>query len=235
MDKKNLDVIYINDDSKEKFPIKQDGISHMLMIGKTLSGKSKFLAKFFYENQQFYNYIIVFSCVAKDDQKQGDADYAFTNLVFDDYSPEKIRNIFEVQKKQKKKPRIAIVFDDCNINYNHDDYLNWLLPKSRHYNMNFFFSVQYFSMVSPTIRANCDLVCITTIEGKSNIDQIFNYLSHYVHHDIKLFYELIKITQSNYDIIIFNKSKKSNDDNIYLYHYDKKQIPYFEVGNKEDK
>ena len=101
--------------------------------------------------------------------------------------------------------------------------------------MNFFFSVQYFSMVSPTIRANCDLVCITTIEGKSNIDQIFNYLSHYVHHDIKLFYELIKITQSNYDIIIFNKSKKSNDDNIYLYHYDYKQIPYFEVGNKEDK
>jgi hypothetical protein len=223
----------INDEEGDKFPIIQKGISHMLIIGKTLSGKSKFLAKYFYENRKYYNYIIVYSCVAKDDQTQGDADYKFTDMLFDDYSPEKIQNIYEVQKKTiKNRPRIGIVFDDCNINYNHDDYLNWLMPKARHYNMNFFFSVQYFSMVSPTIRANCDVVCITTIEGKSNIDQIFNYLSHYVNHDLKLFYELLTLTKSNYDLLLFNKSKKDNDNNIYLYHYNYLEIPYFEIGKK---
>jgi hypothetical protein len=223
-------IKYIDDNKHQPFPIKQKGIHHCLCIGSTQSGKSKFLFKYFYENKRFFDYVIVFSCVAKDDQEQGDMDYSFTKYLKDDYSPELLQKIYLCQKnKKKKRPMIAIVFDDCNVNFNHDEFLNWLMPKARHYNINMFFSVQYFSMTSPQIRANCDMVFITNIHGFSNRKQVFDYISHYFHDNIREFYDLLEVNKKTYDVLLFNKNKKDNDENIYVYHYDYLRIPKFKI------
>jgi len=231
MDNK-LTAYYVNDDTDDTFPIKvEDEASHVLVLGKTKSGKSKWIAKYMYENADFYDYVIVFSSVARDGWRLDDFDYKFASHVLENYTPEKLENIFEIQKKKgKNMPYIAIIFDDCDVDYNHDDYLNKTIVKARHYNISFIFSVQYFSMCSTQMRSQCDIVAITNIDGYSNKRQVFNYISQYFHEDISEFYKVLDVNKKNYDVIMFNKSKKANDDAIYIFHYDYRNIPRFEIG-----
>lgn len=95
-------------------------------------------------------------------------DFVPKQYQFDDYYPDVMERILEVQKKKTQyvrenpdeelDPRIFIILDDCTDDRTrYDNTLHRLYFTARHFNITLIQTAQYLKTLPPGIRSNCDL------------------------------------------------------------------------------
>jgi hypothetical protein len=215
----------------------------VLIIGETDSGKTLFLRLLVYCNRTAFNQVIVFSETAK-----YESPLRFTDSIISTYKPELLETIVSIQEKRLEMiggdrpvdemvtnpvPHILLVFDDLDIDYSQDAVINNLVTRSRHLYISIVFSVQYYTMVSRRMRYLASYICLRTIRGKGNMEELYDFLSQFFE-DFKSFRAWSIQAMRDYATIVFYlRGDGIWDEDVFQVNHNPKDIPYFRIGGKQ--
>jgi hypothetical protein len=131
-----------------------------VICGPTGSGKTNAIMNLYQQNQGLWSEVILVCGSAA-----SDTDYSFipkgNKFKWDDNLVEDLIKIQEEKKARAERngqssyAGLLLILDDFAGMVKHNDKtLNLLVSQCRHYRISVFVAVQYYKMVSPTIRAN---------------------------------------------------------------------------------
>lgn len=147
----------------------------IILFGRRRSGKSYFLIPLLFQLRPYFPLVFCFTRTGH----TGDLGRYFSpDLVFDDFSHEKLLEILELQKPRYKEAldstvridengnrvmdniNILIVCDDVfssTISLRHDKAFQTVFFEGRHYNLSFIITCQDLKFVPPAVKGNTDL------------------------------------------------------------------------------
>ena len=204
----------------QAFPFDFKKPNVVLFMGETESGKTMAIRFVVFLNQQYFDQIVIYS-----ETSQYEDELQFTRYQMEEYSPSSLEMIGNIQKERRKKhhgdvakiPHILIIFDDADRDYNRDVIVNRLITKHRHFRMSFIFSVQYYAMVSPRMRAQTRWLCLRPIRGKANIEAVWEYLSLFFEAGVREFIIFIRTCLRDWTLAVFDiRSEQRLDQDVYM-------------------
>ena len=221
---------------------------HSLVLGDTISGKSEFIRLMFWKNRFFFDQVITFSTVAK---YEPTLDFTKPGDVITHYSPAILADILTIaetrfikwsdggKKECDRPPYVAILFDDSDTDYNHDEEINLAVTQCRHVFVSLIFSVQYYTMVSPTMRTNTEYLCLRRFRGETNMKETWSMLTAYFQHyrDFIRFLHvhlgmkegIPKKSPENYTTAVIHMKGYNTMTDISLIRFDLDSIPKFKI------
>ena len=131
-----------------------------VVVGPTGSGKTNAICNLYLQNQGLWSEVILVC-----GSQAADTDYDWippgNKFTWDDNL---VASLIALQQEKKKKytaagrqdyPGLLLILDDIAGTVKHNDKdLNLLVSQCRHYRISVIVAVQYYKMVSPTIRSN---------------------------------------------------------------------------------
>jgi hypothetical protein len=197
-------------DKKQKKSM--DPASSILVVGSRRAGKtyySKYLVK---KIKKKYSLIILFTHTKESGQWDKIVKPEFQ---FSKYKPEIIEAIYKRNKEMKEEhPEVnrncLVIFDDIidNNTLRHDEMLNSLFIRGRHSSIGIIFLTQYLNALSPTMRANADIV-IVPIQSSLKAFEILH--DSYGLLPLQQFINLINNYTKNYSVFVIRNDLRSND------------------------
>lgn len=196
---------------------------HILMVGKTGSGKSYLLMNtilpFLLSRQDFFVVFYLTDELATDDTQQ-------TERLVGAYSPESkfiarqfnadgfqaIMNFYktvleEAQRQDMNMKQTLMIFNDLG---NQDiSIMDYYITLIRHYNINTIFLTQYYTMTHRIMRMNMSFLITKAPSSNEDVNiMLREVLTTYNYYQLKRL--LLQYTQ-NYGTLVFNR----NDNQIY--------------------
>ena len=212
----------------------------VLVLGETDSGKTLFIRLMIYCNRNNVDQVIVFSETAT-----YESPLRFTDSIVSEYKPEIVDTIVNIQDKRLKLigkdapvdkltnnpiPHILLVFDDLDIDYSQDPVINSLVTRHRHLYISIIFSVQYYTMVSRKMRSLCSYLCLRTIRGRGNMEELYDFLSQFFE-DFKQFRAWSIVATRDFSSIVFYlRGDQIWDEDVFEVRHDPETVPYFRIG-----
>ena len=214
----------------------------VIVIGETDSGKTLFVRLLAYCNRNVFNQIIVFSETAK-----YESPLRFTEHIVTAYKPELLETVIKIQQARldviggknpvdkmttQPIPHILLIFDDLDMDYSQDAVINNLVTRSRHLYISIVFSVQYYSMVSRRMRSLASYICLRTLRGRGNMEELYDLLALFFE-DFRQFRDWsIRALQNYTTIVIYLRGESIWDEDVRFVRHKPESIPDFFVGKK---
>jgi hypothetical protein len=132
----------------------------VIMSASRKAGKSYLLAHLYPQWVKIFDLIVTFSYSAHN------TTYDFvTDVKFNDYEPQMIKDLFIFQRETKNKFRILVIFDDLvSSKVKYDDAIMQCYTRGRNSNISVVVSTQIFKLLNKNNRGNTDYMFI----GKTN-------------------------------------------------------------------
>ena len=155
-----------------------------LIVGYSGSGKTYLTKWLLYKLNEMKRFDIIFIVCPSDFTNS----YSYIPAQFrrESYSDEWLLELMEVQKKQAKRPRIAVVFDDCAGHIKNSKEWTTFISTYRHYNITPFIITQRLTSVPPITRTQARFVYLFRNSNTSDIKTLHNefcsegFANHYV-------------------------------------------------------
>ena len=223
MELKNKDIENFVDDMVKPFTL--------TMYSKRRSGKT-FLTKnliYYLAKKQMFNCIF---CLSNTAHLTDDYNYLQKSHI-KTFSEEFINDLIKGQQKTQKKlrPHILLIIDDCvgnasnkNASSTNSSLINEIYMTGRHYNISCIFINQSVTNSTTTqVRNNSDYSMLS----KLNHNQLENIYEALAVVDKKNFFEMIFKNTNDFNFVVFDSVKSSNDIHDYLFKLKANKLNYF--------
>lgn len=152
-----------------------------VICGPTGSGKTNAICNLYQQNQALWSEVILVC-----GSQAADTDYGWipdgNKFGWDDNL---VASLIGIQQNKKKRylaagrqdyPGLLLILDDIAGSVKHNDKtLNLLVSQCRHYRISVFVAVQYYKMVSPTVRANA----FDTYMVQQSVNAVTSFMTEY--------------------------------------------------------
>lgn len=150
-----------------------------LIVAKSGSGKSTLVSNIVAHltKKRIIQGILIFSTTAK-----GNSDYQFVDksyLVMEMLDIKLLLHIMAIRAKAKASGQtvnnLLIILDDILGEKDiRSKEMESLISKARHYNMFILISVQFVNAIPPSVRQNANVVAITKLSNKAELDYMYD-------------------------------------------------------------
>lgn len=188
----------------------------MLIAGSRNTGKSYLLRDIFKKCELNEHYDIIMTFSKMDDTLEFYKQFIASNLFFNKYDEEIIKNTYQIIKEEREYGRefkYLIIFDDCvGKDTRNNEQIMELYNMGRHMGISVIFITQRLKLAGVDIRDNSDFIFITKtksaeekkiiidvlLSGTADEDEL-NGLT-----EKKFYNQLIKNTCINYNVIVID-------------------------------
>lgn len=147
----------------------------ILVNGKQGSGKS-YLLKYMMREISLSEFPFAYGIVFSNTLWDGGFDYIPKKYQFEEWDEEILKNLMEIQRKNKHK-RAFVIFDDCLFDPGQftNPTIKKLCTQLRHYNITAFLLTQYCHLLPPYIRSNAMYSLIFDIgQGRRELESVYD-------------------------------------------------------------
>ncbi len=197
-----------------------------IFIGKRKSGKSYTMRDILYYKK---NYPAV-KLVCPTEKLNEDFSKIIPKIfVEDEFSNDSMKKLFLRQidiKKQNKKGsnidgRIIVIFDDLLASshlWKKNTYVKKIFMNGRHYNIDFFLSLQYSIGIDPDLRKQADYIFIFRENLMNEREKLYEHYASLIP-TFKLFCRILEIVTEDFGCLVIKNVAQTNNwlENIFYY------------------
>lgn len=171
------------------------------------SGKTTLIRQLIYNNQQRFDYGLVFTSTGK---FNGDYDFIPKMFVHSTFNENILKHFLNIQIQCKRKKRAFLIFDDFLGCFNpKSKFMSKLLSTYRHYNITIIISTQHIKSLPPIFRECTSYSIIFKTSNKNSIKSINeNFITDM---DEKELQKYINQNCEKYHFILVDMNNNEND------------------------
>jgi hypothetical protein len=182
----------------------------VIINGVQGGGKSHCIKYIMHEHQKEFNWGLVFTQTAFNDDNFDYMDKKIVHCRYNEQALIGMKKIHESLIKQGKRPRAFVIFDDCIYEEKQwrSPVLMSFLTQLRHYNVFCIISTQHANRLPPEVRTNAFGVLIFTMATKRALDALYESYGMFFD-NFDAFKRFVLENTENHQFIYYNTRIKS--------------------------